>query len=92
MSKRKTSRQWMSLRCDASMQSPSHYGRNLSGAVPPAPPEGYARCPVCWKVVRLIGTGAKRRFPTHNVDHEQLQAKENAMNAAIAANQAKRDA
>lgn len=84
MSKRKTAARWMSLRCDASMQSPSHYGSNGYGVEPPpGAPEGKTRCPVCWKPVKLmqrVGFGG-RRIPAHNVDHELVQQKEDAMRA-----------
>lgn len=86
MSKRKTAARWLSNRCDASMQSPSSYGRNGAGVEPPAAPEGKERCPLCWKVVKLIkrdGMGGSR-IPAHNVDHALLQQKEETINAALA--------
>jgi hypothetical protein len=87
MSKRKTAARWLPDRCDASMQSPgSSYGRNGAGVEPPAAPEGKARCPMCWKAVKLMkrsGLGGSR-IPAHNVDHAMLQQKEEAINAALA--------
>ncbi|MNX99678.1 hypothetical protein D3C86_1321420 [compost metagenome] len=89
MSKRKTAARWMSLRCDASMQSPSSYGRNGYGIEPPPAPEGKVCCPVCWKPVKLmqrVGFGG-RRIPAHNVDHDLVQQKEEAMQAAAISGQ-----
>jgi hypothetical protein len=76
--------QWVTLRCDASLQSPYSYGRNGYGVEPPPAPEGKVRCPVCWKPVKLMqrsGFGG-RRIPAHNYDHEMVQQKEAALEAA----------
>lgn len=88
MARRKTGGQrWMALRCDASMQSPTSYGRNAYGVEPPPAPDGKARCPVCWKAIKLmqrVGFGG-RRIPAHNQDQEMLQQKEALLAAAESA-------
>lgn len=79
-----TKSKWLPLRCDASLQSPSTYGRNGYGVEPPPAPEGKTRCPVCWKPVKLMqrtGFGG-RRIPSHNLDHDLIQQKEVAFEAA----------
>lgn len=81
----KTATKWMKLRCDASMQSPYAYGSNGYRVEPPPPTiEGKVRCPVCWKEVKLMQrTGfCGRRIPSHNVDHDLVEQKEAALNAA----------
>lgn len=66
------------------MQSPAAYGRNGYGIEPPPAPDGKARCPVCWKAVKIMqrsGFGG-RRIPNHNIDQAMISKKERLIDAA----------